>query len=62
MLQRYHICQFGTGEHTQKARPVNVLTDSQGNLEAKENLEQPITGQIIIHICMNEMYNNKYIL
>ena len=35
----YHICQFGTGGHTQKARPVEVLTHSQGNLEAKGNLE-----------------------
>ena len=38
----YHICQFGTGRRTQKARPVEVLTHSQGNLEAKWNLEQPI--------------------
>ena len=37
----YHICQFGTGEHAQKARPVEVLTHSQGNLEANWNLEQP---------------------
>ena len=30
------------GGHTQKARPVEVLTHSQGNLEAKRNVEQPI--------------------
>ena len=31
------ICQFGTGHggYTQKARPAEVLTQSQGNLEAK---------------------------
>ena len=38
----YHICQFGTGGCTQKARPVEVLTHSPGNLEAKRNLEQQI--------------------
>ena len=31
----YHICQFDTGGHTEKARPVEVLTCSQGNLEPK---------------------------
>ena len=41
-MSYYHICQFGTGGRTQKARPVEVLTHSQGNLEAKGNLEQPI--------------------
>ena len=35
----YLIFQVGTGGHTQKARPVEVLTHSQGNLEAKGNLE-----------------------
>ena len=30
------------GGHTQKARPIEVLTHSQGNLEAKRNLKQPI--------------------
>ena len=30
------------GMHTQKARPVEVLTHSKGNLEAKRNLEKPI--------------------
>ena len=30
------------GGHTQKARPVEVLTHSEGNLETKRNLEQPI--------------------
>ena len=31
----YLICQFGNGGCTQKARPVEVLTRSQGSLEAK---------------------------
>ena len=30
------------GGHTQKARPTEVLAHSQGNLEAKGSLEQPI--------------------
>ena len=40
-------------------RPVEVLAHNHGNLEAKWNLN---TGQIIIHICMNETHNNKYTL
>ena len=56
----YHICQFTTGGHIQKARPVEVLTHSQGNLEEKGKPTVTNTGQIIMHICMNETHNNKY--
>ena len=43
------------GAHTQKARPVEVLTHSQGNLEAKGNLEQPI--QVIVHFIRAYTYS-----
>ena len=45
----YHVCQFDTGGRTQKARPAEVLTHSQMNLEVKGNLEQPI--RLILLAC-----------
>ena len=47
MLLLSLICQFGTGGCTQKARPVEVLTRSQGNLEAKGEPRTIDTGQIM---------------
>ena len=56
MLQScYHICQYGTGGHTQRARPIEALSHSQGNLEEKgKGPRTTNTGQIIMHICKNE--------
>ena len=38
----YLIYQFGTEGHTQKLGLYKVLTYSQGSLEAKGNLEEPV--------------------
>ena len=46
-LYSYLICQFSTGGCTQKARPVEVLTRSQGNLEAKGEPRTTNMGQIM---------------